>query len=1641
MADLRETQQRLASLRAGRERARETFRRDAFALREREDAIAAQSRRGARDGDPQLEALKSQRDAAAARVAASRAALDDARRGSFDVASEFLDNPRQLIEQMRDGVPFLLFPVRIETKFFDDGSSRELRVRIFPDDVAVTLHEKALTGAEAQAGRDYWIARAKANGLAVEEDRVSAREDAWNAVANRHGAHRAGWIAKATQPSNWTDTLSDPAALQFPQVETKPDAWTESPRSFVLPDRFVVLLFSGTLRREEIGAAIPDDLALGPDPLQAEPFVSRDPATGKVSVSEDLKWLVDFDRAAAVGMALKIPLSPPWDTAPIERLVVLGIRASSDEQEGRRLVERLFEGHRYGTGMSLAKQGTPTNNTGDAKSGFDSGGAARETFAWEENPNALVAVAEPLAQLDGQRLAEALGISLDAAGALPDAAATDVAEAIAMNRALWAATMGGFANDMMRPLIGGPAIDSLQRFFTRFVVGRGLLPAVRVGRQPYGILAASSLAKWVFTADEAAGPGNFWTDLLARLRGLDASWRGMLPRVSFVGKPGDPFEILLSVIGLQASSVEFYSRKAVSDEYLWNYIRFKGTPAAFATEAWEDLQNLKNQRLAILGLISPLPYRAKELTFWREHDLLTGPVVDGDPGIPLSEEKRIRPFDGDHNYIDWLASASRTQIETQSFTAADGQPADAPKALLYQMLRHSYLSELARAGLGFLKSHAAATFGEMPEPAAIENVGGNRSLTLTDLMNTDTSKIGVTPDSRRLADFLLDHARAGTATADFPPEVIPLVDQTEALKLLAKLPTARLERAFAEHLDLCGYRLDAWVQGLFGRRLARLRAGQETGGAHLGAFGFVENLVPGTANRQPVPASELPESLAAEVTGTVVEDAANGGYVHAPSLAQAETAAVLRNAYLTHAEPSRAGTMSVNLSSSRVRTAMRYLDGLRSGQELAALLGYQLERGLHEGHPGVELDEFVYVLRERFPLISNKLTSVSGGASSELVEARNVVNGYDLLDFVRGKTYPWGIAGLPSDPDRAGAIQAEVDRLADAMDSIADVLLAESVHQAVGGNTERGKGILQAITEGESPPEIEIVQTPRSGRTLTHRAALHLDPAQKAGWRQPLTPRAAANSPLNHWLATVLPPPGQVQWRASRGGFPPEFVGLDTLPLEPLDVVLMSGEKLGDFSSELERLLVDDYRKRRSVPDSTRTFLFEKTDPEVADSDSLVIDPRPAAAGKIPLAALWPMLAALRSIVTRSRPLHANDLLLPSEAQTADPANPKGFDGAAPPLQDLGELKNRVETAFSAIENAAGDLATFLAATIQPLFAAFETDPEHAIGPGWPAALNSLRTKMSVIHVAGTPDALPAGALDVTAARIRSLVAQAAALSASLEKRLDEARELLDISFADPLPADPRQAQRERARRTDARLDRYSEAAKVLLGRSFVILPLFAPHSSAAPELGAALASPIETNPLAVEEWLQSVARVRRPMEALGWIAACHDWIHPAPMALTPVQLPVHPGDAWIGGAWGAAAPAGEAVSLVFCNVPGDAASPRAGLLIDEWTEVVPSETETTGVAFHYNRPNAQPPQALLLAIAPELRGTWRWDDLVAVVTETLDRAKLRAVEPDHVAQSEYFQLLPTILTEFSNAPVFLSTFLADNVVTRLPNP
>jgi hypothetical protein len=1657
MADIKELHRAAASARTARDATRAELRKSALRLQTVEQELARARRKETQDpqGDGSVAELEREHATLRETVSAGKRELGAGRDRVDATLHPFFLDPQILVEQLDDTVPFVLFPVRIETKFASSQNGAELRVRIFPDDIAIAHHEKTLTVGEKDMGESYWRSRALANAAPTKDERETLERGAWDAVASRYGAYRAGWITQSTQPEDWSEKAIDPKTLEFRELETKPLGWSDTPRSPVMPDVFaVVLQRKGQNPRTEVGNLVPDDLPLGPDPLQTEGFLTRDEATKRLKISDDLLWLIDFARAESVGMGLRIPLTPAEMTEGFDRLLVLGLRLSTDRDGSAALLSRLIESHRYSEGVSIVPQGTPTNNTDDAKSGLTTAiESVDETFALEHDPSPYPLSAEPMRQLDGERLANALGLPIELVRTLPNARRADIAESVAMHRALWSGTLGHFLAEMLEDKFTPADISRVQAFLTEFVHGRGLLPAIRVGAQPYGVVITSSFQHWTWSDFEFGDDGDFWIRLREQLGHLHEHWRMVADSdVPFVGKRNagglllDPFQTLSRIIGLQASSVEFWSRTGVPESYLTALAGYRGNDQGLVANWISNARNDRTIDLVNSHVHLRISDKAalKDLLFLGRVDPVTSPVVDGDPTVPLSETRTIRTYDGvtAHNYIYWLATASSADVQNENFAGADGKLVPPPTALLYKLLRVATLAEVHTSSRFLVERVRADVFAGAPRVRDTANIS-EQVLMPAHFAMVDTEKIGLTATSTTTGDYLLGHARAASAILEKPPEAAALAALTEALIVLAALPTARLERLFAEHIDVVSHRLDAWQTGMFARRLAsQRRRRMQTPGTYLGAYGWLENVRP-AKDREVVAAAQVPDELRPEprpaVDEPVVRYRNSGGFVQTPSLTHAVTAAVLRNAYLTHNEPTaedRASKdrtsverMTVNLSSARVRTALTYIEGLQNGQELGALLGYQLERGLHERHPGVELDRFIYVLRERFPLISKKLTATPDGRTAEVIEARNVVNGYDLLDFVKAERYPYGIAGLPpigvlpidQETKQAGAIEEEVDRLRDAMDAIADLLLAESVHQVVQGNYARARGAVQALTDGEQPPLPQVVQTPRLGKSLTHRVAMFLDPAATAGWNPTLTARAAANAPLNHWLATVLPLPSDIQWTITSGGVP-EFLSMATGGLEPIDVVLMSGERAGDLASPLEQLLLHDFRLGNDVPDDVATFSFKKPDPSIPDAKALVFDPDRAQAGKRSLGSLLPLLKALKRLITGGRPVGANDLMRPTEAQHAHPENPNGYDGAAAPLKDLVELKTRLESAHAALTARHAQLQPLIAA-MKPLAEDLEEDPALPVQPDWGALVPQLRARLRAIVLFGVPEALPSDGLTLSRALVGRDFAQATGVEHIVAQRLAQSRDLLDIAFPPPPPpppSDPAEVKRAMGARVAARMDAYGEAARLLLGTVYVAVPLFAAHAESVPELTSAAARPIETDALAVESWLQSVAHVRPAMQAWDMVATYQDWLRDALLEFVPIQLPVAPGAKWIGGQFGVTVKADDVVSIAMHHAPPSFASPMAGLLVDEWTELVPSTHETTGIAMHINRPNAVAPQALLVAVAPRRSGRWAWSDLVAILNDTMDRARLRAVEPDAI-KHPYFQLLPPIVTAFDD--------------------
>jgi len=155
------------------------------------------------------------------------------------------------------------------------------------------------------------------------------------------------------------------------------------------------------------------------------------------------------------------------------------------------------------------------------------------------------------------------------------------------------------------------------------------------------------------------------------------------------------------------------------------------------------------------------------------------------------------------------------------------------------------------------------------------------------------------------------------------------------------------------------------------------------------------------------------------------------------------------------------------------------------------------------------------------------------------------------------------------------------------------------------------------------------------------------------------------------------------------------------------------------------------------------------------------------------------------------------------------------------------------------------------------------------------------------------------------------------------------------------------------------------------------------------------------------------LARFGRPLreaEALGSAER---------LDLAIAQLPHVAGQRWLGlPLAGDGPPADGGVSLVLHAVPSTLDGQLCGVVVDEWTELIPSRTETTGIAFQYDPPDSVAPQAVLLAVPPVTGQPWTVGSLNRVLVETLDLARLRTVDPEALGDIRHF--LPAAYLAFN---------------------
>jgi hypothetical protein len=1460
--------------------------------------------------------------------------------------------------------PVLFLPVRIETRFVDSTDRGELWVRIYPDQVHLDGHNPELSADELAAGTSYWNDLWLAGNPPPSPD--SARAP-WRGLVARFGAPRAAWIARQCTPVNIADRPVAPTPAGQPPVRplqpaspaVRADAATSPTVARLLPPYWTVVLDDASGTSTVTGSSIVPDLAVslaGADATLSDGFPDGLP------VDAGMRWLVDFDAAVAAGMALRVPLTADQRRVGFDRVLVYGL---GTPQEGSPAdpagFAALLGSHHYADGLAFVPQGAPTNNTTDAPSAYrrDDPGAAIG-FAVETGSPLTADAAS-----DGPIAAHLLGVPRSVFDHVRYADRFDQRDSADMITALWPSTLAYFLRQMGDGTLSEEQVERARVWAIDHVRPRGPLPALRAGRTPYGILPVTSTARWV-----SAGADPVEATVLTLVQRLLPTWVDSSAEAPRLGAtPGDPDADLAHVLGQDASSMTFRGRHVLGDELLWNLLGLDGIPASASAAWWGPHLAAGRDLLDSYGYTTWDPRLVHTGFAPNDYPVKAPTVVAG----PLSETNQLPPDatvgTAKVNYIQWLRRAPIADIRANSYPGRA-----VPDTLLYRILRQSMLldyvtlaeSAQVRAGqleLAQTREQELVAIATPPPAAAPAPAAGSTPAPPVRHVQVTPWEVLARPmsslDTRSWAEYLV--ALEPSPESPFAR----LAQLRDSLDRLAVLPTAELDRLLTETLDICSHRLDAWVTSLATSRLALQRAttvgNDPAAGAQLrtGGYGWVENLRPAA---RPNPLSGTVAARVAELDTRRVQlhplapraraahqaPVDNGGFIHAPSLTQAATAAVLRSGYLSHQGGAEDGVLSLDLSSDRVRRALWLLDGVRQGQPLGALLGYQLETAMHDAG----LDVFVQPLRDRFPIVGDKLTPTSPGAES--VAASNVVDGIALdraqSDGTLGATADWG-AGLPAVGADRTMLLGLFSALHDTVDAISDVSVAEAVYQTVRGNPDRTAGALDAVSQAQHMPQPQFVKTPRGGTDQTHRLMTLFAgaPIKPPGWASiPATPRGLAEAWLDAWVAGLLPDPTTIEARVAYtpGGGAPVITAmrLSDLRIGPLDVLALCRIDSDPQRSELEARII-----------------YHAVPPGAAD----VVISYSTAPGTTGFADLVDIARAIDDLIAGARPLGAGDLALPETTVAV------GID--------VGDLNLRAAGARTRLDDVVANLAA------------------AASGGGNP---DDARDAIQAAASYGVPGAIPPTrrgsgpdpALAVVATSLHGTLApRAAALTA------------ITLSGTDPTPA--------------------LQVLSTVFGPGFVVLPRFTPSDGATLRAGFGLdPSTLGADPTALARWHQQLTHVRPGVARLDLALLLSEVVAGAALpAVRIAQLPAVTNDRWLALPPEPGARAVNGRLALVAHVVGDIGDTTvswSGLLVDAWPERVPSTTESAGVAFHHQEPKSRAPQALLLAVCPDLARGWDEPTVRAVLSEALDLARARTV--DLASVGRVGQILPALYFPFN---------------------
>lgn len=1487
-------------------------------------------------------------------------------------------------------IPTLMLPLRLETRFVD----RQLWIRVFPDEPFFQSHNPAISSSEQE------------DVLFFKNSDANAKKIAWQRLVKYYGVYRASYLVRLSESESEFENAR--------QLSYQEDV---DPKFNWLPDRFRFFLYAGDKVHAEDGNTIDYKDGL----IAFEDVDINSPNSGK--------WLTSFKEAELRGMAIKITIPEDWgNIEKIDRIIVVGFRRESDSIEA---LKELLDNHKYSKGVSLLEYGTPTNNFENERSIHSSRDKfeVEESFEyvvkgnqWNEGSSGSTAQVlnhifrvtppEPI----GKELARALGLRKKDFKYVKKAASREISLLSHYQATTWFAMAGQSLKMMFGDAIPDDTHQKIWEHYSKYVRNRGPLASIKIGNQPYGILPVTSLkpATW-------QNPDDFLTSVYPVLRRLFNEWKAMakdnvdIPKVHTLinqtdGK--DPYEEILEVLNMQEHSMDFQLRVRKYDRISTRIpgwlSSLKNIPTPLPTLPLEMVYKLLDGRPEIAGYIDSINDNRGVLS-----DLNLGDLFNQNPkkeyaynlsfrddlatrGNVALEYKLIEEGEAPND-----SSFSMKLTESNSgllifkkvlneLKKSIGKPANETTrdtVLHYESEQPSLFIDFwlrGYAGAAQLYHriiHFQPTFDQLKtfKSFKVKSPVGkqSKSVIITDGQKELTIAV---PDGTKIEEFYVsvgDELMVGQRlflvqnkgnlkkVNEFFHDLG--VAMLETLEGLSQEESRKLQKqVMLEISDLSSYRMDAWITSLATRRLENIR--RIPSYKHklcLGAYGWLEDLV---------------WDKESTVSGTEMRDENNksdGGIIHCPTPNQSLVATLFKNSFLTHqkeSDPDSSNPFALNLTSDRIQKSKQFMEGIRQGQSIEALLGYRMERYLHER----ELDKYIYEFRRVFPLEVNIINR--GDANPDVgFSSVSVIDGLKII------AHKHDFANLINAGDELDGqeevIRTGISQLEEILDGSADILYYEAGLQYMNGNFDRAAAAIDATVGKIEPPESEAIKTRIPGTGINHKFIMLFDKPKKI----PIdNPKGYLEPSIEGWLQSHLGDMNKIGCKvelyegaavyepnSAATPFAVIDVKLDKLGLSYSDLLYLSETPISDGAGELERRIWNYIMEEQTFSQENITYKITDQPAKHCQSLSNALE--------------W--LRYAFSILSRSRYLKPEDL-----SNTGEEIN---YD-----IASLLAIRKRMGDLSVAIGNRKNDITYLSNFDLQQAKRAFLSNQSSQDNSNDPIDIDKIYQEV------------------------------ASKIGEQLKAHLQSFDQLAD----------------ELSNRYFEGFECLNKAASLLFGSSFLLFPpVFASEGyayqlkeyQAAKVIGLAKKGgnkDMTWGQPRVQVWVEKLAQVAKGASIFEeWQMINTVWgegVSENSFEYKVLQSNSAGHPHWIGLAKEEIDELRKMQDLPKLQEPEEYYPrsseslvlyvpssikfkskntnqrrpffPLYGIVIEEFSEHIPDKELSTGLSFHYNGPNVEAPQSFLLAVKdqePQDNTPWTEEDLADILNDTLDLAKIRALD------------------------------------------